>query len=99
MDDNTKKIVLIVCGVLAIAALSYFFLYKKGSLENFDPQDMGGRKFFGFGREYGYSPDDMDGAPDICYQVTPEYVCMPGYDRKRNYKTGMDQCCVQDSNY
>jgi hypothetical protein len=87
-----------ICVVLTISVI--YLLSIKGKVkEGFDPQDMGGRKYFGFGREYGYSVFDMEGAPEICYQTTPEYVCMPGYNRKRNYKTGQDQCCVNGSNY
>ena len=83
----------IICGVMA------FILLQKHTKERYDPQDMGGRNFWGFGREYGYAQWDNDYFPELCYQVTPHYMCRPGYTRKINPQTNGSECCSNAYNY
>jgi len=67
--------------------------------ENYDPQDMGGRNYWGFGREYGYPQRDMDYVQPICYQISPRHLCREGYSRKINSITLGDECCVNNYVY
>ena len=85
---------LFVCGITVVCVL-----LQKHTKEKFDPQDMGGRNYWGFGREYGYAQWDNDYMPEICYQITPHYMCRPGYTRKINPNTGGSECCVNSYNY
>jgi hypothetical protein len=67
--------------------------------ENYDPQDMGGRNYWGFGREYGYPQRDMDITQPICYQISSRHLCREGYSRKINTITMSDECCVNNFVY
>ena len=82
---------IVICCVILIVILVIFSKYHN---EYYDPQDMGGRNFFGFGRggDYGYSVFDMDFAPQQCYQTTPLEACRQGYYRTVNYNTLADEC-------
>jgi len=93
---NEKLVLICLLFVFAI-----IIIWRSGSNANeyFDPQDMGGRKFWGWGRSYGYPQSDMDFAPEICYQVTRNYLCREGHTRKINPVTNGDQCCVNNFVY
>lgn len=68
-------------------------------IEFYDPQDMGGRNYWGFGRPYGYPQRDMDFAQQICYQVSSRELCREGYSRNVNPSTLGDECCVNSFVY
>lgn len=91
-----NKEIFIVAAIL-IAVVAFIYYYRR-DVEGFDPQDMGGRKFFGFGREYGYSKFDVDSS-DHCYQSTTSDACEPGYSRRINAQTSTIECCGNKSNY
>ncbi len=96
MKEN--KIILCCCIALGIGIVIYLIVKSGKISESFDPQDMGGRTFFGFGRPYGYSVFDTD-APQNCYQNDPLQVCRPGYTRSINNLTWRDECCSNATNY
>jgi len=98
MDKN----LVIVCLLSAAAIAVYITFFHKSSTkvsEYYDPQAMGGRKFWGWGRSYAYPQSDMDFAPEICYQVERNYLCREGHTRKINPVTNGDQCCVNNFVY
>src|SRR5437879_11674599 len=89
-------IVTVVCIVIGIMLIS---VIGKHISEGYDPADMGGRKYYGFGRGgYGYSVFDT-GAPEQCYQTTPLDSCREGYHRTINKDTLAPECCVNPTNY
>lgn len=73
--------------------------HAKSMREHYDPQDMGGRKFWGFGREYGYAQRDMDHPAQVCYQISSRHLCREGYSRKINPVTLGDECCANSFVY
>jgi len=97
--DTCTTIIATIVGI----AVAYVFLRKPSTntrktrvvlTEHYDPQDMGGRNYWGFGREYGYPSRDMDHPQQQCYQVSNRHLCREGYSRKINPVTLGDQCCV-----
>ena len=92
-----KTVILYAAISVAVVAVIYIIRKKcenhSSTSENFDPQDMGSRNFWGFGREYGYPNWDLDFSTQVCYQVTPRFLCRPGYSRKINPSTGGSECC------
>jgi hypothetical protein len=85
----------------ALAIITVILLWKSIPYRNeyYDPQDMGGRRFWGWGKSYGYPITDMDYAPQQCYQVARNYLCREGHTRKINPVTNGDQCCVNNYVY
>jgi hypothetical protein len=103
-----KTITTIIVTSVAICCIYYSFkgcskstsTYNQRTIkENYDPQDMGGRNYWGFGREYGYPQRDMDITQPICYQISSRHLCREGYSRKINTITMSDECCVNNFVY
>ena len=91
--NNGGSVCLIATVVLATAVIILIVRNSAHTKERFDPQDMGGRNFWGFGREYGYAQWDNDYLPQMCYQISSRYFCRPGYHRAINPATGGSECC------
>lgn len=101
---NITKIAVAIAAASTIACVLYIAIKKdstdRGVLkENYDPQDMGDRNYWGFGREYGYPQRDMDIGKTICYQISPRHICRDGYSRRINSITMGDECCVNNYVY
>ncbi len=95
---DTKKICTCIVAIV-IATVAIFTLCKLAKQkEMFDPQDMGGRTFFGAGRQYGYSVFDTN-APQQCYEKSALSVCAPGYTPTVSEITWRTECCSNASNY
>jgi hypothetical protein len=91
----------IACVLVGVVAslIILKLLYTPKTTEHYDPRAMGSRKYWGFGRTYGYSFDDHEELDNFCYQITPDTRCMPGYTLKFNSFTSRGECCVDRSNY
>lgn len=86
--------------LLAIVAfiLVMMLRYKP---EMYEPQNMGSRRYWGFGRENAYSIFDHHEDHGPCYQASQnEYrECLPGYTRHYNKVLDQIECCVNLANY
>ena len=91
--------------MVAATSVAIYCLYKMCKKndthmkENYDPQDMGSRNYWGFGREYGYPQRDMDNSRPVCYQISPRHICREGYSRRINSISMGDECCVNNYVY
>jgi hypothetical protein len=99
--DNPSLIVVtfLVSFAILIVLHCKYSASSATTLERYEPEDMGGRRYWGFGREYGYSVDDTKQQLNFCYQITPNYVCRAGYTRSINAVTRREECCVNRYNY
>ena len=102
---KTTEIVLIV--VVAVVAILLFTQRCqpakdcKKCAEDYEPQNMGSRRYWGFGRENAYSVDDHQENHGPCYPASlREYrPCVAGYSLYTNKQTGRLECCVNASNH
>ena len=100
---------LIVVAALCMGAVCYWAYRKKcyeesqkhHSLESYEPQNMGSRKYFGWGREYGSGQWDTHDDRYFCYPASLRefWQCLPGYSLHKDTNTGFLQCCVNEMNY
>jgi len=69
--------------------------------EHYEPQNMGSRKYWGWGREYGWSQGESHQDRYFCYPASQRefWNCLPGYSLKKDAVTGFLQCCVNELNY
>lgn len=87
--------------ILAIVSVVIFLLTYSSynTKEGYEPQDMGSRRYWGFGKEAAYSYDDNRQNDNFCYLTTPEYICRPGFKNVFNELLKRDECCVNTVNY
>jgi hypothetical protein len=69
------------------------------SHEGFNSRGMGGQRYWGFGREYGFNILDSDINTPKHYQITPSDTCVPGYTRVLNLTTNRIECAENYFNY
>jgi len=69
--------------------------------ETYEPRQMGGRRYWGFGRKYGTPLQDHRENHGFCYpsSLRNHTRCLPGYQLYLNNFTGRRECCVNRSNY
>jgi hypothetical protein len=91
-----KEVIILV----VISIVIFLFIYSSyNTKENYEPQDMGSRRFWGFGKESAYSYDDTRENQNFCYITTPDYMCMPGYKKIFNELLKREECCTSVINY
>jgi hypothetical protein len=94
------KYAMICVGIMITAIVIAISLKRNVHIdENYEPQDMGTRKYWGFGRDYGYSYDDTGQQDNFCYISSPEFLCVQGYEKVVNSRTKREECCVNAYNY
>jgi hypothetical protein len=87
--------VLVVVLILLVVAV----LTIKPHTESFDARGMGGQRYWGFSRPYGFNMLDQDVNNSKCYQVTDSDTCVPGFTRTLNLATTREECCGNYFNY
>lgn len=72
-----------------------------GECEQYEPRQMGSRRYWGFGRENAYGYLDHHEEHGRCYPAsqTEHSGCLSGYRLHQNMFTGRPECCVNVSNY
>lgn len=91
--------VLVVVLILLVVAI---LTIKPGHVnhEGFNSRGMGGQRYWGFGREYGYNNIvDLDNSTHKCYVTDSSNSCVPGFTRVVNTITGLPECCNNYFNY
>lgn len=97
--NKTNTIIFIVVVLILLVLCSEKRREKIRSFfsENYEPQDMGSRRFWGYGREYGYALGTHDDTYGLCHETTPDDNCVSGFFK--NIKNKKHYCCVNPSNY
>lgn len=98
---KTSSVILVII-LIVLAVLDYkFYLRNSESEEDYEPQNMGSRRYWGFGRENAYGVYDHFENHGPCYQASQNEFrkCLPGYEMYTNNYTGRLECCVNASNY
>lgn len=87
--------------ITVITIIIFIYIVHHHIFENFDMTGMGGRQFWGWGREYGYAPQDLIGVRPISYQLKPGKRCRSGYSMKINtaHSGNLAECVLNDYNY
>jgi hypothetical protein len=96
---NCSDTILLIVFIFVVAVVIGKYV-KPHIFDEYEPQNMGSHKYWGFGRDYGYSIDDTLQRDNFCYQVTfDNYYCQPGYHRRTNPNTLRQECCVNRFNF
>ncbi len=96
----------VVCAFIIALIIGFMVFTNTRRKENYEPQNMGSRRYWGWGRQYGYGLPEHGEDHGFCiplmrrkYNWAWRGKCPAGYSKHMNPITGYEECCVNSRNY